>query len=186
MSLHYAKTLNIGLLLMVIIFVTAQAQQTHFNLESQNLFANKQITPTITGYITHGFTKKQVGVFAWFLVNKHWAEGYTGLNYKPFAYCQISLGAGLEQAERSLRLGSSVWLGNEKIYALIITEKGGSGFWHRAIMNYHLKGVVIGLMSQTKLGLGPRLEFKIPQTPFKVWGSVLNGKNVFLSLKMSF
>ncbi len=179
------KNLNIGLLLVFMAFMTIQAQETHFTIESQNLFTNKQITPTITGYITHNLNKERLGIFAWFLVNKHWAEGYTGLSYK-FPHCQISAGAGLEQAKQSLRLGGSLWLGNKKIYTLVITEKGGSGFWHRAIINYRLKWLGVGVMSQTKLGIGPRFEVKIPQTPFKVWGSVLSGKNIFLSLKMNF
>ncbi len=172
------------------VLVLSVSAQTHFAIESQNLVSNNELSPAITGYMTHGFTESQLGTFAWLLVGEHWAEGYAGLTYMPLSWCQVGLGFGMEQADDLWRVGGSLWIGNGSWSILMLLENGGSGFWHRVVVNYRIGTVVgIGFMSQESVGVGPRFELNVPKLPVQLWASLLrkdrNNKG-YLTLKFSF
>lgn len=172
------------------VLVLPVSAQTHFEIESQNLISSGEVSPAMTGYMTHSFTESQFGTFAWFLVGEHWAEGYAGLTYSPWSWCQAGFGVGLEQADDPWRVGGSLWIGNENLSVLTLLEDGGGQFWHRVVVNYRVNKVVgVGFMSEEFVGVGPRLELNVPKTPVQLWTSVLRkdgNTNGYITLKFSF
>ncbi len=168
--------------------IDVQSQNNNFQVESQNLIFNNEISPSITAYMTS--TKKGDGVFAWFFVNEYWAEGYAGIIQQLLPWLQVSFGFGLEQAEDPWRVGGSIWAGSNKWSALLLLEEGGSGFWHRAILNHRLNRVInLGFMSEQLLGIGPRIEINVPGRPYSIWSSLLQKEeksSVYLTVKFSF
>lgn len=49
-----------GLVVLLSVVTYSVSAQTHFKVESQNLISNSELLPSITGYMTHGFTKSQL------------------------------------------------------------------------------------------------------------------------------
>lgn len=150
--------------------------------------------PSVDMYASHIFSPK-IGAFGYAYVSKGWAQWYGGGRFVPAPWCELELGAGLEQAddEYPWRVGSSLWVGNPKVSAIGFAEYGVGGFWHRAVGLYTLDGVVadftsdikVGLMSQSDLGIGPTGDVGIARTPLRVWIAALvdefpNGKPTML------
>lgn len=157
--------------LILVLSVPAQSQVTGC-IESENNIQNGHLTPGIQFWIQGQFNKR-FGWFGWALVNKNWSEIYPGLSWQPTSWLQVGIGAGIEQNQSKARIGEFIWIGKGKFYFLGFTEHSGSGFWYRAMAMYQpSKKLQVGLMSQYKLGIGPKVEMVVHK-PFSFWVAVL-------------
>jgi len=164
--------------------------QVSGSLENENTIQDGRFSTQFQWWIQGNFNKK-FGYFGWALVNKNWSEIYPGVFYQPTPWLQVGVGLGIEQDQSKPRLGTFVWAGKGKLYFLGFTEHWGSGFWFRAMAMYCPNDTLqIGLMSQHKLGIGPKIEFELYK-PFSLWVAVLTmGEDpkttVFTGLKLGF
>ncbi len=178
-------------LLMVVVLVLSapvHAQVTGC-LENENNVQNNRLTPGIQFWIQGQFNK-HFGWFGWALVNKNWSEIYPGISWQPVPWLQVGVGAGIEQSQSKLRFGEFLWMGKGKFYFMGFTEHEGSGFWYRAMAMYQVnQKIQVGLMSQYKLGIGPKAEMVIHK-PFSFWVAVLakqeSKTTIFGGLKLGF
>lgn len=153
--------------------------------------------PAVDVYANHTFSPK-LGAFCYSYTSKGWAQVYGGARYVPAQWCEIELGVGGEQSADKYpwRVGSSLWVGNNKASVIGFAEYGVGGFWHRAVGLYKLDGVPfdfvsdfkVGLMSQQDLGAGPSADVAITGTPLKVWvaGMYDNGWTSLMSVRAEF
>lgn len=126
---------------------------------------------------------EQFGFFA-FAWNE--SDGYreyiAGLTWKPFDGAQVGCGIGREtmseEGSGSRRsCFAEVTFGKVNVYAAV--ERGGfSGRWHKVTATYALNEKFgVGVMKETDLGFGPRLEYNVPGTKMQVWGVVLHDRS---------
>ncbi len=151
----------------------------------------KGIVSTQFQYWIQGQFNKQFGWFAWALGSKNWSEIYPGLSWQPTSWLQMGVGAGIEQGQSKARFGEFLWIGKGRFCFLGFTEHEGSGFWYRAMAMYKMNdSFQVGLMSQHKLGIGPKMEAVVLK-PFSVWAAILTGgenpkTTIFGGLKLGF
>lgn len=115
---------------------------------------------------------KDVGYFAYALESKCWNEAYAGFTYSPTTWSQIALGYGQEQMPDPTRFGGWIWLGKGKVSCLYLFEDGGSGPWHKTVIQYQATPVVsLGVVSLMNQKLAPMAEIKLnKQTSLKLTG----------------
>lgn len=176
-------------LMVVVVFMTAPLWcQVTGSLENENCIQRGQFATQFQFWIQGQFNK-QFGYFGWALVSKNWAEIYPGVSWQPFSWLQMGVGVGIESDQSKARFGEFLWIGKGKFYFLGFTEHEGSGFWYRAMAMYRMnKSLQVGLMSQHKLGIGPKVEVAIFK-PFALWAATLfwQGKTtIFGGLKFNF
>lgn len=165
------KTLLI--LLVALIFSTIPAvSQTTGSVELQSKWpAGEKYVPDMEIYL-HGTVTGPLNWWGWSLTSADWSEGYAGLAFAPFSYLEVGAAYGIETSDPSGRFGSFAWVGDDQWYLLGFYEQGGSGYWHRAILNFYFTpNVGFGAMDERGLGSGPRLEVKVNK--FVCWGSML-------------
>lgn len=164
--------------------------QVSGSLESENNLQKGQFSTQFQWWIQGNFNKS-FGYFGWALVSKNWSEIYPGISWQPTSWLQLGAGLGIEQNQSKPRFGAFVWAGKDKVYFLGFLEDWGSGFWYRAMAMYRLNQVLqVGLMSQHKLGIGPKVEVEFYK-PFSLWVALLTmGQNprttAFAGLKLNF
>ena len=159
-------------------------------LESESNLQKGQLSTQFQWWIQGNFTKS-FGYFGWALVSKNWSEIYPGIFWQPASWLQLGAGLGIEQNQSKPRFGAFVWAGKGKVSVLGFFEHWGSGLWWRAIGMYRLNQTFqVGLMSQHKLGIGPKVEMEFYK-PFSLWVAVLAmGQNpevtAFAGFKINF
>ncbi|OGZ31829.1 MAG: hypothetical protein A2V69_01040 [Candidatus Portnoybacteria bacterium RBG_13_40_8] len=159
-------------------------------LENETHLQRGQLSTQFQFWIQGNFNKK-FGYFGWTLVSKNWSEIYPGLSWQPTSWLQVGIGMGIEQGQSKARFGEFIWIGKGKFYFLGFTEHEGSGFWYRAMAMYRpSQAFQVGLMSQYKLGIGPKVEMVIYK-PFALWvAALILGQDpkttVFAGLKLGF
>jgi len=157
---------------MLFAFSVPAVSQVTGCLENENNVQNGHLTPGIQFWIQGQFSK-QFGWFGWALTNNDWSEIYPGLSWQPVSWLQVGVGAGIEHNQSKARVGEFIWIGKGKFYFLGFTEHSGSGFWYRAMAMYKAgERLQVGLMSQYKLGIGPKAEVVIVK-PFSLWVAFL-------------
>ena len=134
----------------------------------------------------------KIGFFGWALEAKAWSEIYAGPSWKPASWLQVGAGAGVEHSTQKARFAQFVWMGDGPFYLFALAEEGGGyGFWYRAFAMYVVnKRLQLGMMSQHKLGIGPKIEVALFK-PFSVWFTVMTfgsapKTSVFGTIKLGF
>lgn len=130
-----------------------------------------------TGYWDHNFTDS-LGVYA--LVEKEsdgYHEFYVGPKVKLTEWLEIGIATGREvirnEMPNSGRRNAFVSVDTEKVSAYATYENGGSGPWHKMYVLYKATETTsIGMMNETFIGRGPRLEYNITKN-VQVWGALL-------------
>jgi len=177
-------------LLMVMIMAVPLWCQVSGCLENESTLQKGQLFTQFQWWIQGSFSQK-FGYFGWALVSNNWSEIYPGVSWQPTSWLQVGVGMGIESGQSKARFGEFLWIGKGKFYFLGFTEHEGSGFWYRAMAMYRMNETLqIGLMSQHKLGIGPKVEMVIYK-PFSFWAAVLTmGQDpkttVFGGLKLGF
>lgn len=149
----------------------AMAQATGF-VEVQTVIADGSAANQINLSLSGQLPAKNLGWFAWALTSKGWSEAYVGLAYSPADWISIQAGYGLETADDSGRFGGSIWTGKGANSVFFAYEKGGSGSWHKLVLNHRFNNWLgAGVLDQTFLGTGPRVE--VMTGKIKVWAAQL-------------
>ena len=153
--------------LFFILFASAaQAQEaakpeltTHWSAEVYASCSSEGCSPTVDVYLTAGKPDSKIGMFGWALVAPGWAEAYGGVTYAPLDGLELSLGAGMEQAEKPWRTTASVFAARGRFSLFAVGEYGGSGGWYHAqLMVKANDQLSIGAMSQAFAGSGLKVE----------------------------
>jgi len=105
-----------------------------------------------------------------------YASVYAGPKFKIAEGVEMGIGIGRERnrGEASTMVRNAWVFIDQEAWSLYATvEKGNAGKWHKAIALYKLTDSVnVGLMNESFLGTGPRVEYKVAKD-FQVWGAVL-------------
>ena len=101
-----------------------------------------------------------------------WFESVVGFSILPVDYFSMNIGVGTEN--ELWRVFASSWLGNDYISLSGFISGGGSEMWCKTqLMITPLPWVSGGAYYEYKIGVGPKLEIKIPKTPVSFSGSLL-------------
>jgi hypothetical protein len=162
---------NLFLILIVVLVPSAVSAQSW--VEQRTDVVADHSTPRLDGWVS-GKIANSVGTFAWFQVDKNYAEAYIGPSFAPKTWLQFGAGAGVEQTTLPFRLGSFAWVGNKKASLLFIGEGLGSGWWYKSEFNWNVsKNLGAGLMTERFKGTGPRIQYSVPHTPITAWSAFL-------------
>lgn len=108
-------------------------------------------------------TASQFKLFYFALVEKTWAECYSGFSYTPLPYLEVCFGLGIEQNAALYRLGGSLCLFNNNFSFLAAGEKGdgSDNYWYKLKLLYSLfdNKLQVGAMSWRYHGAGPVIQF---------------------------
>lgn len=123
-----------------------------------------------------------------------YTEAYAGPKFKFSDRLTVGVGIGRETDTTMSAVRKNVYYDAnwEKFSSFGTFENGGSGRWHKVTVTYALSDKFgVGVMHETFLGLGPRLEYNIPGTKMQLWGALLHdrdtGKNTsVLAINFSF
>lgn len=110
---------------------------------------------------------------------EYWTA-YAGPTWRPTSWLQVGVGIGRETmpdeihgVRRNFFLDAN-W---EKVNLFWTFENGNSGPWHKVTATYAISEKFgAGVMDETGLGHGPRLEYNIKKN-VQVWGAVLHDKD---------
>jgi hypothetical protein len=180
---------SVWILLLMLMAAPLWCQVTG-SIESENHLQSGDFSTQMQFWLQGNFNK-QIGYWGWALVFQNWGEIYSGVSWKAASWLQVGIGAGIEHGQSKARLAEFLWMGKGKFYLFALTEHGGSGFWYRAFAMYVVdKRFQVGLMSQYKLGIGPKVEIALFK-PFSVWLTAMTfGENpktsFFGTLKIGF
>jgi hypothetical protein len=87
---------------------------------------------------------------------------YGGVNYKVTDSLKMGIGIGRENQPFSIQKNIYAELSTDTVYGYATYERGGSGSWHKAHITYKVLPVLgLGIMGQTGLGNGGRLEYSL-------------------------
>ena len=147
---------------------------TFVTLEQQTVFADGETVPDVNATVVR-LLRGPVGVYAYFFVDRGYADALVGPAYAPTPWLVVTAGAGVEQAEEGQwRVGGMLWLGNARYTSVTFLETGASGFWGRTEFAWRpAPWAGIGVLGDLQLGVGPRLEVNVPHLPVQVWGASL-------------
>ena len=168
------QELLFAVLIMICPGIENQANaETFFLLEGDAIAEDFQGTkPTVSNKEILYFQQKlsdQFGFSSTVIMTPHWSEIYAGPTYSPIPELTLSASIGLEQADNPLRIAGSVDLSLEKFSFSHISEFGGSGYWQKTTGSYNLADSLnIGVNWQTGLGVGPKVEYTVPETNLKI------------------
>ena len=156
------------LILVLVLIATPLWCQVSGSMESENHLQDGKFYTQMQFWLQGNFNK-HIGYWGWALVFKDWGEIYSGLSWKATSWLQMGFAAGIEHPQSTPRFAEFLWMGKGPVYLFALTEHGGSGFWYRAFAMYVVnKRFQVGLMSQYRLGIGPKVEIALFK-PFSVW-----------------
>ena len=175
--------MKIILALMVLLAAANASAQTWIEQRTDVAAAT---TPRVDGWISAN-SSPRVGAFAWFQADRSYAEAYVGPSFSLKPWLQFGAGAGVEQSDHPLRLGSFAWMGHQKTSLLIITEGLGSGLWYKMEFNWKVaNNLGFGLLTERFKGVGPRIQYLVPHTPLTIWSAALHsptGNRVVIGIR---
>lgn len=118
---------------------------------------------------------------------------YAGPTWKHGDVLKVGAGLGRETVRDEFtadRMNAFFDLNIEKLSVSGTFENGRSGRWHRITAVYTpAKQLGFGLMKESDLGFGPRLQYNIPETKVQAWGALLHdhtGTKLALGMNVSF
>ncbi len=179
------------LILLAFLVASPLWSQVHGSMEMETHLQSGETYLQGEFWLQGNFTEK-LGFFGWALEAKAWSEIYAGPSWKPASWLQVGAGAGFEHGVHKARFAQFLWMGQGPVYLFALAEEGGGfGFWYRAFAMYMINNrFQVGLMSQHKLGIGPKVEIALFK-PFSVWFTVMTfgdtpKTSVFGTVKLGF
>ena len=103
---------------------------------------------------------------------------YAGPKVNPTDWLEAGVALGVEETSASAwtRRAGYVWLGRDKISLLGVYENGGTGPWHKLVLNYKVTtDLSVGIQNQSFFGTGPRAEYAFNKH-LSLWGVVLKNE----------
>jgi len=122
------------------------------------------------------------GQFGFFMLAEYESDGYRstyiGPTWKPFSWFRVGAGLGAEQSPedklKSVRGALFFEIDRKKFNIFAMFENGGTGPWHKVTATYKAtEKIGFGGMSETELGIGPRIEYKLRKN-VQLWGAILH------------
>jgi hypothetical protein len=165
------RTLMISLLLGFVATMPAAAQDQEAG--STHFFAEVQASShKATRLVAYGEKNFASGLGLYVVLDKEsdgYAEGYGGVKYEFAEGLVAGVAVGRENRPNSLRRNAFVSYDRGPFSAYASFENGGSGPWHKVTAVYKMNDrIAIGLMNESELGTGPRIEFSLAKdTP--IW-----------------
>lgn len=164
-------------LLLLAIFSSAVVMAADEKDKNIGVWTETRIDRTGSSFI--GYYDKNltdiVGLYA--LVNigsDGYRQAYAGPKWKPLSWLEVGVGIGKENIQSSVRRNFFFDANWEKVNVFGTFENGGSGPWHKVTVTYKLtEKVSAGVMYQTDLGFGPRLEYTVKKD-VQLLGAVLH------------
>ena len=157
--------------------ISVIAGETNFWLEGQGIHSRdgkdiSQVNGGLSGNISG-----PVGYFVFGqTISTGYRQIYGGPTLKPFSWLEVGVAGGQETGGTPNRRAAYLWSGNDSVSVIGIFENGGSGPWHKIVVNYRVSNSVgIGIMDQAFLGRGPRMEYSLNKN-VTLWGAVLHDK----------
>ena len=138
-------------------------------LENQTSHKSGDLTPQLDVSV-QGPIKGKWGWSFWGLATQTWSEALVGVTYSPSKNLNLGFSYGVEDDKKPGRLASSLWASRGNVSLLVLHENGGSGAWHKIVLNYKTGRFGMGIMDQASF-IGPRGEVSFGKT--KVWGAAL-------------
>lgn len=151
-----------------------------FWFEAQAVSGKKNAS-SIIGWYEHDFTDT-VGFYGLAVKESDgYREFYVGPKFKLSDQLTVGVGIGREAMTdlNSVRRNFYYDANWEKFSSFGTFENGGSGRWHKVTVTYKLtEKIGAGVMGQTLLGNGPRLEYKFEnKNKVTVWGAMLYSRD---------
>lgn len=160
-------------------------QTTFVTLELQAIETEPDINGTVVRMLRGPF-----GIYSFFYVDRQYAEALVGPLFALNESLVIGVGAGIEQwPTGSWRVGGMIAFGGyeSRLVSTTFVETGASGFWARTEFAWRpsvfcpgpddpdLERCIIGvgLLADTLIGAGPRVEINTPKLPLQVWAAPL-------------
>lgn len=134
------------------------------------------------------YERNVVGPVGFYLLAEQDSDGYrqayAGPTWKPFDWLELGIGIGMEHVpdaggeSNSTRTNAFFSVNWEKISLYGSFENGASsGPWRVLTAIYHISDTVgIGMMEESSLGFGPRVEYAIMKN-VTIWGGILYDRN---------
>jgi len=145
---------------------TTKASGISFNQINAGLSANLS---GLVGYYAFGQS-----------TNNGYQQIYAGPKVNPTNWLEFGVAVGAEKTASSdwmKRTAVYAWVGKAKISLLGVYENGGTGPWHKLVLNYKVTPeLTLGIQSQSYLGTGPRVEYSLGKN-VSLWGTALKGEN---------
>lgn len=114
------------------------------------------------------------GFYGLFMANdSDFGLAYAGPVWRPYEGLQLAAGIGYQTAEDPVVVSFSAFAENGPNSFFGVFETGDSSWYRAQIIHRRPNDIGIGLMSQMDMGIGPYLDYKIPNTRLKIWGSTM-------------
>jgi hypothetical protein len=151
-----------------------------FWFEAQAVSGKKNAS-SIIGWYEHDFTDT-IGFYGLAVKESDgYREFYVGPKFKLSDRLTVGVGIGREAMTdlNSVRRNFYYDASWEKFSSFGTFENGGSGRWHKVTVTYKLtEKIGAGVMDQSVLGQGPRLEYKFEnKNKVTVWGAMLHSRD---------
>lgn len=166
------------------LLVPSTAQAISYNLDVQNytfdLSEGNVHMPEAEIFLTHDLTET-FGIFAFSLVNAgpqdgfegRWAQTQFGPTVNLTEGLQLGAGPALEQADISARATLwAFWELDSESSLFAVFEHGFDGsedYWYQVVANRSFGIASVGVMAERTFGVGPRADFGVPGTPFRLY-----------------
>ena len=163
-----------GWILVLVLFACpAIAGETNFWAEPQIVYNKENSLSRIDAGLS-GNIAETIGYYAFGnALSNGYRQIYGGPNWKPLSWLEVGVGVGAESVKPSLRRSAYFLATGEKVSVLGIYENGGSGRFRKLVAIYQItEPLKLGVMSETYLGFGPRVEYAITKN-ISLWGAVL-------------
>lgn len=149
------------------------ASETNYWLEPQIALSKEKSISRIDGGLNGSITDT-IGYYAYGqAISNGFRQAYGGPNWKPVQWLEVGAGLGGEDSSLVIRRNVYFQATIEKVSIFGTFEQGGSGAYHKVIATYQLpKRIRVGLMEETFLGRGLRVEYSINNNT-SIWGARL-------------
>lgn len=168
-----------SLLLVMLVSLSAMAAETSEEKELGFWFEAQTISKNPSRLLGQ-YQRDLADSFGLFVFVEQDSDGYEqyylGPKWKPLEWLELGIGIGRETVPDEFTATRRAFFFNanwEKVGVSGSFENGGSGAWHKVTATYAFnKRFGAGLMDESSLGLGPRLEYNIKKN-VQVWGALL-------------
>ncbi|MDP3957461.1 MAG: hypothetical protein Q8Q10_03105 [bacterium] len=167
----------VAVLVAVLTFKDAPAAETNFWVEPQVIYNKEKSITRLNGGLSGDITDT-VGYYAFGLTQSDgYRQLYGGPTWKPLSWFEVGVGMGLESVKPALRRNAYFLATGEKVSLFGTFENGGSGPFRKVVLNYQVSEQVgVGIMEETFLGRGPRVEYTLKKDA-ALWGALLRDRD---------
>ncbi len=176
-----------SLVLMLLVVVALPCKAAETDEKELGIWVEASIgTKTPSGLVVY-YDRMVTNTVGFYALTVKESDGYrsfyAGPKFKLGEGIEAGIGIGREASPKHVvrNMWVSVDTDNFLLYA---TVERSSTTWHKATAMYKMSGWNLGVMHETGLGFGPRVEYALAKNA-QVWLAVLNGKPI-MAVNFSF